>query len=122
MIALWIIDSTLGFLFLFTGARLALLSKNTLEKTGMHWVTDVPLIAVKGLGLAEVLGAVGLVLPLVIGTVSALVPLAAACLLILMIGATLVHTRRRENPILAVTVGVVLIASFTLAIALLPPT
>ncbi len=120
MIALWATNAILALTFLLTGARLVVLPKTTLEKTGAHWVTDVPTAAVKLLGVGQLLGAVGLVLPLATGNAPVLVPVAAACLLIVMVGATVVHVRRHENPILPIITGAVTLASFAVAVTFLP--
>ena len=50
----------------------------------------------QGIGLAEVLGAVGLVLPMLLGIVPILTPIAAACLAVIMAGAVATHAKRKE--------------------------
>ena len=51
---------------------------------------------VKAIGTLEILGALGLILPAVTGILPVLVPLAALGLAVTMIGAVIVHLRRRE--------------------------
>src|SRR5918999_6441472 len=83
--ALWIVQGLLALLFLFTG--------------GMKWVLPLevmteqfplPGLLVRFLGVAEVLGAIGLILPGLLHIRPGLTPLAAAGLVIIMIGATVV--------------------------------
>ena len=81
--ALWIVQGVLAALFLFAG--------------GMKLITPVEVLAVMSpfpgefirfIGACEVLGALGLVLPWALGIRRELTPLAAAGLVIIMIGAT----------------------------------
>jgi hypothetical protein len=57
----------------------------------MKWVARFPVWAPRAIGLAEVAGAIGLVVPWASGIVPVLTPVAAACLLVLMVGAVKVH-------------------------------
>ena len=51
---------------------------------------------VKLLGLAEVLGGIGLIVPQVTGILPILTPIAALCLVVLMIGAVKTHVDLKE--------------------------
>ena len=51
---------------------------------------------VKTLGALELLAAVGLILPAALDVAPVLVPLAAVGMVLLMVGATITHLRRRE--------------------------
>ena len=53
---------------------------------------------IRGIGVLEILGALGLVLPALSGVAPILVPLAAAGLAITMVFAALVHIRRGDGP------------------------
>ncbi len=81
-LALWIVQGMLAALFLFTGGMKLVLPIETLTK-------DMPLpgVLVRVVGVAEVLGAIGLVLPAALGIRPNLTPLAAVGLVIVMIGA-----------------------------------
>jgi len=65
----------------------------------MKWATTWSDGNVKLLGIAEVLGAVGLVVPWLLGIVPVLTPVAAICLAILMGGAVKTH-RDLKEPVL----------------------
>jgi len=82
--ALWIVQGLLALLFLFTGGVKLLLPLEVLtEQTPL-----LPGLFVRFLGVAEVLGAIGLILPGLLGIRPGLTPLAASGLVIIMIGAT----------------------------------
>jgi len=84
-IVLWIIQALLAALFLFAGgAKLVLpIEEMTKEIAMPGWF-------LRFIGVAEVLGGLGLVLPWITRIRPGLTPLAAAGLVIIMIGATVV--------------------------------
>ena len=92
----WIVAGLSALLYLGAGATKVVRSKPALKAAGMGWTEDVPEPAVKLLGLAEVLGAAGLVLPVLLDVATILSPIAGACLTVLMAGAVVVHRRRGE--------------------------
>jgi hypothetical protein len=61
------------------------------------WVKDVPRVIVRAIGIAEILGALGLILPVATGIYPWLTPLAAAALALLMFMAATFHAQRREG-------------------------
>src|SRR3954462_15369787 len=81
--ALWIVQVLLALLFLFTGSM-----KLVLPIEVMTEQMPLPGLFVRFLGVAEVLGAIGLILPGLLGIRPGLTPLAASGLVIIMIGAT----------------------------------
>ena len=82
-IALWIIQSLLALLFLFAGVM-----KLILPIEEMTQQIALPGLFLRFIGVCEVLGGLGLVLPWLLGIRPGLTPLAAAGLVIIMIGAT----------------------------------
>lgn len=62
----------------------------------MPWATTWTDANVKLLGLAQVLGAVGLIVPTATGILPILTPIAALCLAIVMGGAIKTHVDRKE--------------------------
>lgn len=95
-VLLWIVAALLAVAFLGAGSAKLLKSKHALQDGGMAWVEDFSQPVVRGIGVAEVSGALGLVLPALTGIAPALVPIAATGLALLMAGAVLTHLRRRE--------------------------
>ena len=84
--ALWIIQTLLGLLFLFSGSMKFVMSVAEMTK-------DTPWMAgwfLHFIGVMEILGGLGLILPSVLRIRPGLTPLAAACLVIIMIGATVI--------------------------------
>ena len=63
----------------------------------MGWANDFSPGFVKFIGLAEFAGALGLVVPPATGIAPTLAPLAAAGLIVLMLGAAATHLKRSEG-------------------------
>jgi uncharacterized membrane protein YphA (DoxX/SURF4 family) len=97
-VVLWIIAGLLAAAFLAAGAMKATQPKEKLIASGMGWATDFSAGQVKLIGVLEVLAAIGLILPAVLDIAPVLVPLAALGLVLMMIGAAVVHARRKEYP------------------------
>lgn len=95
--ALWITQLLLAILFVAAGTPKLLLPKPRLANK-MSWTKTAPTGVVKLLGLAELLGAAGLVLPEAVGIAPMLVPVAAGALFALLIGAVATKVRLRESP------------------------
>jgi hypothetical protein len=81
--ALWIVQGLLALLFLFAGVVKLLMPMDELAKEA-----GMPGLFLKFISVAEVLGAIGLILPGLLRIRPGLTPLAAAGLVIIMIGAT----------------------------------
>src|SRR5262245_50286456 len=82
-ITLWIVQGLLALIFLFAGGMKLIQPLEELTKQ-----IPLPGLFVRFIGVAEVLGAIGLILPGLLCIRPALTPLAAAGLVIIMIGAT----------------------------------
>ena len=80
---LWILQGLLAALFLFTGGTKLVLPIEEMTKQ-----VPLPGLFLRFIGVAEVLGAIGLILPGLLHIRPGLTPLAAAGLVIIMIGAT----------------------------------
>ena len=89
-IALWIVQILLALLFLFASGTKLLLPIETLTAMGPPNQVILPGLLLRFIGVCEVLGALGLVLPGLLRIRPKLTPLAAAGLLIIMIGATII--------------------------------
>jgi len=63
------------------------------------------------IGAFEILGAIGLIVPAVTGIAPILVPLAALGLVVVMLGAAVVHTRRKESQVVIFNVILLLLAA-----------
>jgi uncharacterized membrane protein YphA (DoxX/SURF4 family) len=107
-LALWIIAIVLAAVFVGSGLMKQFVPKDKLLTSGQGWAQDFSPTSIRLIGLAEILGAVGLVLPAAVHIAPILVPLAAVGLALVMAGAAAVHARRREAP--QVVVNTVLLA------------
>jgi uncharacterized membrane protein YphA (DoxX/SURF4 family) len=81
--ALWIVQGLLALIFLFSGGMKLVLPLEALTSQ-----MPLPGLFVRFIGVAEVLGAIGLILPGLLRIRPSLTPLAAAGLVLIMIGAT----------------------------------
>lgn len=97
-IALWVVAALLALAFIGAGAMKIGRPKEELAKSGLAWTEDFSAAQVKAIGAIEGLGGLGLVVPGVTGIAPILVPIAATGLAVAMVGAVLVHVRRRELP------------------------
>jgi hypothetical protein len=95
--ALWIVQGLLALAFLGVGAMKATQPIANLAKN-MGWVNDFTPTIVRLIGVAEILGALGLILPGIFHVATILTPIAATGLAIIMVGASVVHLRRKEYP------------------------
>ena len=82
---LWVVQGLLAALFLFAGVM-----KLMLPVEAMAGPVTLPGLFLRFIGVAEVLGAIGLILPGLLHIREQLTPLAAAGLVIIMAGATIV--------------------------------
>jgi uncharacterized membrane protein YphA (DoxX/SURF4 family) len=87
-IVLWIIQVLLALLFLFAGGTKLVLPLEVLKSMGSPNQVQLPGLFIRFIGVCEVLGALGLILPGLLRIRTSLTPLAAAGLVIIMIGAT----------------------------------
>lgn len=105
--ALWVVQGLLAALFLFAGGM-----KLVLPLEQLTGPVTLPGFLLRFVGVAEVLGALGLVLPGLLRIQPGLTPLAAAGLVIVMIGATVVSLRAGEVVAVLISVVVGLVAAF----------
>ncbi|MGN0064262.1 MAG: DoxX family protein [Nocardioides sp.] len=105
-IALWVVAGLLAVAFLGAGSMKALKSKEQLKEGGMHWVDSFSAPVVKAIGVAEVLGALGLVLPGLTGVAEPLTAVAGLALGLTMVGAIIVHAKLKEAFTPALVLGV----------------
>ena len=99
MLALWIASGLLAFAMVAAGGmKLATPRAQLAQK--MRWAATWSDRNVKLLGLAEVLGGIGLIVPHATGILPILTPLAAVGLVVLMLGAVKIHLDLKE-PVVA---------------------
>jgi uncharacterized membrane protein YphA (DoxX/SURF4 family) len=106
-VALWVVQGLLALVFLFSGASKLVMSIEEMTKE-----VALPGAFLRFIGVAEVAGGLGLVLPGLLGIRPALTPLAAACLVIIMIGATTITAATMGVGLALIPLTVGLLAAF----------
>jgi hypothetical protein len=102
-IVLWVIAGALAALFLVAGTMKIVTPAEKL-KTRMSWIAAFPAGWDYVIGVAEVLGAIGLILPGATGVATVLTPIAAVALGATMLGATIYHVVAKEFKDLPTTI------------------
>ncbi|HVQ48950.1 MAG TPA: DoxX family protein [Mycobacterium sp.] len=111
-LVLWIIAIVLAVAFAGSGLMKLVVPKDKLVNAGQGWAQDYSPANIRLIGLVEILGAVGLVLPAAVHIAPILVPLAAVGLTLVMVGAIVVHARRKEPMNIAVNMVLIALALF----------
>lgn len=88
-IVLWILQILLALLFLFAGITKLVLPADVLQSAGSPNAIHFSALFLKFIGVLETLGGLGLILPGIFHRQQYLTPLAAAGLVIIMIGAVI---------------------------------
>lgn len=84
---LWIVQIFLALVFLFTGSSKLLMPAEEIERNMPSFLS---LGFIYFIAVCEILGAVGLILPWLTRIKPGLTPLAAACLTVILVGATFI--------------------------------
>jgi len=106
----WVFSIVLAAVFLITGVNRVFRYEKSREL--FPWVKDVPRTLVQVIGIAEILGALGLILPALTGITSWLTPVAAVALALLMLMAATFHTIRHERAEAALNIVLMLMLAF----------
>jgi len=110
-IALWIVQILLAIAFGMAGLTNIIQPKEKLAAR-TPYVEGFAATTIKLIGTLEVLGAIGLIVPLLTVILPWLTPLAAAGLVLTMLGAMATHVRRQEHQNLIVNLVLLLLAAF----------
>jgi hypothetical protein len=105
--ALWIIQVLLSLVFLFAGGTKLVMPAEQL--TGQ---TPLPALFLRFIGVAEIAGALGLILPGALRIRPGLTSLAATGLTIIMIGATVITVMTMSAPLALLPFTVLLLTVF----------
>jgi hypothetical protein len=112
-IALWIIQGLLALMFAVTGLAKLLRSRAALTEH-VRALSLLPTWFIRFIGAAELLAAFGLILPAATRIAPVLTPAAAAGLVPLMVGATVLNAARRKYRQMGTTVVLLLLAAVVL--------
>jgi len=105
--ALWIVQGLLALLFLFAGVMKFIMPIEEMTRD-----IQMPAAFLRFIGVAEICGGLGLILPSLLRIRPGLTPLAAAGLVIIMIGATIVSLMIGPVALAAMPFVVGLLAAF----------
>ena len=105
--ALWIVQVLLAMLFLFPGFAKLVMPIEVMTKQ-----LPLPGLFLRFIGVAEVLGAAGLLLPGILRIRTGLTPLSAAGLVVIMIGATVVTLRTGTSAMALLPLATGLLSAF----------
>lgn len=94
--ALWLAQSLLFVLFMYSGWMKSTRSAPELVAMGQTGVEHVPTPLIRFIGVSELVGAVGLLIPWYTQVWPILTPIAAVCLGLIMLPAGVIHYRRGE--------------------------
>lgn len=94
-VVLWLLRGLLAAAFAIARVLKSTQPKERLAPQ-LPWVEDFSPTTVRFIGSVEFLGALGLILPGVTGIAPVLTPLAATGIVVIMVLAIVVHTRRKE--------------------------
>ncbi len=118
-LALWIVQGLVAFAMVAAGGFKVTTPRLKLSEK-FHWAKTWSDANVKLLGLAEVLGGVGLVVPALTGILPVLTPVAAICLAVLMAGAVKTHLALKEPTAPAAILGALCVLVAVGRLALVP--
>ena len=110
-VVVWVVQILLGIAFTFSGLGKLLRRREDLRKQ-MAYVEDFSDGQIKAIGAAEVLGALGVILPAWTGIAPILTPIAATGLAANMVGAAIVHNRRKEYQMIGANAVLFALAAF----------
>jgi len=114
LIAFWIVNALTALIFLAAGSMKVIRPKTALAEMGMAWTVDFNGGVIKLIGAAQVLGAIGMILPVLLDIAPILSPIAATGIAIIMVGAVVVHVRRKEPAAPAAVLLLLAVASAVL--------
>jgi uncharacterized membrane protein YphA (DoxX/SURF4 family) len=109
-IALWVVQIILGLAFIMFGSMKAFQCEKA--KASLPWVKDSSKGLVTFIGVAELLGGLGLILPYALGIAPILTPIAAIGIGIIMILAAGFHIKRKENQAIGMNIIFLALAIF----------
>ena len=120
-VVLWIVQALLALAYIMAGSMKAFRPLEALSKS-MGWVRAVPAGFVRFVGIAELLGAIGLILPMVTNIAPWLTVAAAAGFVLVQIGASVLQVSRQETSQVPVNVVLLLLAVLVLVgrVAIVP--
>jgi uncharacterized membrane protein YphA (DoxX/SURF4 family) len=91
---LWVLQILLALIFTYSGVCKLLFSEKKLVAIGQTGVEGLPVSLIRFIGLAEILGSIGIIMPWLIKVFPVLTPISAICFAIIMASAAIIHYKR----------------------------
>ena len=110
--ALWVIQVLVGLLFIFAGGSKLVMTADQMQQMQAGQAVSFSLGFLRFIGVCELLGGLGLILPGLLRIRPGLTPLAAAGLIVIMIGATVVTLKNGMAGAAAIPAVVGLLCAF----------
>ena len=110
-ITLWVLQTLLAAMYVMAGLMKVSQPVQTLSQS-LPWTAQVPEALVRFIGVAEILGAVGLIFPSLLRIQPKLTPIAAIGLVLVQIFAIGFHITRGETGVIGMNFILLLIAAF----------
>ncbi len=82
---LWELQILLALIFTYSGVCKLLFAKKKLVLMGQTGVERLPLTLIRFIGMAEILGSLGIILPWLVNAFTVLTPISAICFAIVML-------------------------------------
>jgi len=109
---LWAAQIALAAVFLYSSVTKGTWPRARLLAAGQTGVARVPMVLLRVIAGAEFLGVVGLIVPGLTGLWLVATPLAAFGLAMIMIGAAAIHLTQNELRVVALNIGLLILALF----------
>jgi len=110
---LWLCQALLALEFGYSGFCKSTLSEAALvHEKGQTGVEGLPMPFIRFIGVAEIAGAIGILLPWWFGIARVLTPVAAVCFAVIMVFAAPIHIKRKEPRNVATNLITLAIAIF----------
>lgn len=109
---LWTIQGFLAAVFVYSGIMKSSQKREKLVNIGQTGVADLSYPVIRFIGVAEILGAIGIIVPAATGILPLLTPVSSLCFGIIMILAIPIHYRRNEYKSVAFNVVVLLMTMY----------
>jgi len=111
---LWSCQIVLALAFSYSGLCKSIYSEATLvDKKGQTGVAGMPPAFIRIIGIAEILGMVGIIVPWWTGIAPVMTPITAVCFAIIMVFAAPIHYKRKEPRNVATNLTLLTLAIFT---------
>lgn len=114
-VVLWVVSAAIGLAFAACGVIKLVVPKRRLALRGSSWVSELSSATVAFVGLTEIAGGLAMLLPAVLKiSPLAAVMLGTAGLIVVMLGAAVVHVRRREPGMIVLNLALLALAELAI--------